>query len=178
MDWLDKLNIIVLAVLVLITAGMLTQHEIMDKKQAGPETESREVLNKLYEERVARDAETYREVIAFQEQGRHSEAMTKLEEIIQSHPENPQSYVYKARILNNLGELAEAIGMYRAAVEMEPDFVDNKTPIFIGDTVMDLITVARGKLNREKKLKPGDKTVRLALDNIYYLQRRIAGGCE
>ncbi len=84
----------------------------------------------------------------------------------------------KAEIFTEKGNLVNALSMYRHAIEMEPDLVDNKTPLFIGDSVMDLITVARGKLNREKKLKPNDATLTIALDNIYYLQRRIAGGCE
>jgi hypothetical protein len=43
---------------------------------------------------------------------------------------------------------------------------------------MDIISEARSKLLREKKLKPGDKSISIALEDIYYLQRRIAGGCE
>ncbi len=48
----------------------------------------------------------------------------------------------------------------------------------MGDMIMDIISETRSKLLREKKLKPGDKSINVALEDIYYLQRRIAGGCE
>jgi Flp pilus assembly protein TadD len=150
----------------------------MAKKLAGTETDSTVVLKKLYEKRLAENAEIYKEVIKLQKESNYSKAMTELEEIIRANPEKTQSYVLKAQLLNNLGELAEAVAMYRKAIEMDPDFVDKKSPLFIGNSVMEFIPEARGKLNREKKLKPGDKTIKAALENIYYLQRRIAGGCE
>ena len=178
MDRLDKFNIVILVALTLITAGMVIQHEIAVKKTAGPAVDDSLLIKKQYEKRLAENARIYSEVIALQKEARYSEAMTRLEEIIQAHPENGQSYVYKAQLLNSLGRLAEAIGMYRRAVEMEPDFVDKTSPLFIGETIMKIIPEARSKFNREKKLKPGDKTITTALENIYYLQRRIAGGCE
>ncbi len=178
MDRLDKINIVILVGLLLITAGMVTQHEITAKKQDRPESDAGLVLKKQYEKKIAENAETYKEVINLQKLGHYAEALTKLEEIIQSHPEKAQAYIYKAQLLNSQGNLVESIKMYRAAIEMEPDFVDKKSPLFVGNTVLKLIPEARSKLNREKKLKPGDKMITAALDNIYYLQRRIAGGCE
>ncbi|MEA3469152.1 MAG: hypothetical protein U9R57_13140 [Thermodesulfobacteriota bacterium] len=178
MDSLDKFNFILLAVLILLTTGMLVQHELMASKNTVSVLDGKEAMIKQYEERIARDAIIYKEVVVAKDENRQQDAMTMLDEIIRSHPENPQSYVLQAEIIHTKGQLAKAIATYRIAIEMEPDLVDNKTPLFIGDSVMDLITVARGKLNREKKLKPDDKTIAVALENIYYLQRRIAGGCE
>ncbi len=178
MDRLDKLNSVLLAVLVLITAGMLIQHKLTVPQNTGPAPDNRETLIKQYEKRMASDANLYKAIIAAKDENRFKDAMVQLDEMITSHPENPKSYVLKAEIFTEKGNLVNALSMYRHAIEMEPDLVDNKTPLFIGDSVMDLITVARGKLNREKKLKPNDATLTIALDNIYYLQRRIAGGCE
>ncbi len=178
MDRLDKFNFILLVVLILVTTGMLVQHELNASKNTEPVLDGKEAMIKQYKEQIARDAVTYKEVVVAKNENRHQDAITMLDEIIRSHPDNPQSYVLKAEIIHEKGQLAKAIATYRIAIEMDPDLVDDKTPIFIGDSVMDLITVARGKLNREKKLKPNDKTLALALENIYYLQRRIAGGCE
>jgi len=41
-----------------------------------------------------------------------------------------------------------------------------------------VVTEGREKFGREKSLKPKDKNVRKALEDVYYLQRRLAGGCE
>lgn len=178
MDRLDKFNIVLLAVLIMVAAGMLIQHEYMASQNAEPVVDAKEAMVKRYQEQMARDAILYKAVSVAKSEGRSDDAMRLLDEIIKSHPSNPQSYVLKAELYGKSGELTKSIMMYRVSVEMEPDLIDNKTPIFIGDSVMDVITIARGKLNRERKLKPNDKTIATALEDIYYLQRRIAGGCE
>ncbi len=104
--------------------------------------------------------------------------MAKLKEIIKKYPENSLSYVYMAQLYLKQGELGDTIHNYRQAVEMEPDYVDERTPRFIGDEIKELVTEGREKFGREKELRPNDKEVRKALKDIYYLQGRLAGGCE
>lgn len=178
MDLIHKLSIVALIALTLITAGMLIQHQVSAQRFQGSIDKQEVDLQKSYEQRIARDKEIYSEVIRLQDQKQFAQAMEKLQEIITAHPENPLSFVYQAQLQDNQGQIAAAIHSYRIAVDNEPDYVDKKTPLFIGDKIMDMITEARGKLNREKELKPGDKSINLALEDVYYLQRRIAGGCE
>ncbi len=178
MDLIHKLSITALVFLSLITAGMLIQHQVSTKGLQGSANTQKIDLKKYYEDRIARDAEIFAEVINLQEQKQYSQALEKLEEIRTAHPDNPQSYVYQAQLEYGQGELAAAIHSYRQAVDNEPDYVDKKTPLFIGNTMLDLINEARGKLQREKKLRPKDRNILIALDDLLYLQRRIAGGCE
>lgn len=178
MGLIHKLSIAALLALTVITMGMLVQHQIEAKHLQ--ETIGYEVvdLKKSYEERLAKDAEIYGEIVELLEQKQFSPAMEKLQEIKTAHPENPQSFIYEAQLQYGQGQLAAAIHSYRMAVDIDPDYVDKKTPLFISPEIMTLITEARGKLSREKKLKPNDKSINLALEDLYYLQRRIAGGCE
>ena len=178
MDLIHKISITTLVLLSLITAGMLIQHQVSSQRLQGTAGTQKVDLKKYYEERIARDNEIFAEVIQLQEQKQFSQAMEKLEEIRTAHPDNPQSYVYQAQLEYGQGRIAAAIHSYRLAVDNEPDYVDKKTPLFIGDTMLELINEARGKLQREKKLKPNDRTILIALDDLLYLQRRIAGGCE
>ncbi len=97
---------------------------------------------------------------------------------MKEHPEKSLSYVYLAQLYLKQGKLRDAIHGYRLAVEMEPDYVDERTPLFIGDEIKELVTEGREKFSREKALKPKDKEVRKALKDVYYLQSRLAGGCE
>ena len=124
------------------------------------------------------DKKIYQEVASYKEQGLYTEAMAKLEDIRKKYPEKPMSYVYLAQLYLEQGRLADGIHNYRRAVEMEPDYVDERTPLFIGDKIKGLVTEGREKFGREKALKPKDKEVRKALRDIYYLQSRLAGGCE
>jgi len=179
MDLIHKLSITALVLLSLITAGMLIQHQVSSRRIQGDAGAHQKVdLKKFYKERIARDAKIFAEVIKLQEQKQFSQAMEKLKEIRAAHPDNPQSFIYQAQLEYAQGQIAAAIHSYRLAVDNEPDYVDKKTPLFIGDTMLSLINEARGKLQREKKLKPNDRTILIALDDLLYLQRRIAGGCE
>ena len=178
MDWLDKIGIAAVAVLAVATVGMLSNHEISKRQHdnnPGRESESEE---NSYALQMEMDKKIYQEVASSQKQGLYAEAMAKLEDVIKKYPERPRSHVYMAQLHLKQGELADAIRDYRRAVEMEPDYVDERTPLFIGNEIKGLVVEAREKFAREKKLRPQDETVKIALKDIYYLQSRLAGGCE
>jgi tetratricopeptide (TPR) repeat protein len=108
----------------------------------------------------------------------YSAAQEVLLKVQKEHPENPRSFIYQAQLHYNTGQTVNAIASYRQAIEKEPDFVDNQTPLFIGKAIMDDLTAAKEKFVQELKARPDDKEVRKALDELLYLQRRVAGGCE
>jgi tetratricopeptide (TPR) repeat protein len=112
------------------------------------------------------------------EKGLYGEAMAELKDIMKKYPDKPRAHVYLAQLYLEQGGLGDAIHSYRQAVEMEPDYVDERTPLFIGDKIRGLVTEGREKFAREKALKPEDKEIKMALEDIYYLQSRLAGGCE
>ena len=178
MDRLDKITIAAIAALAIATVGMLSNREI-SKRQHGhnPGSESEGEKNS-YALQIEMEKKIYQEVASYQKQGLYTEAMAKLEDVIKKYPERPRSHVYMAQLHLKQGKLADTIRDYRRAVEMEPDYVDERTPLFIGNEIKGLVEEAREKLGREKKLRPKDETVKIALKDIYYLQSRLAGGCE
>ncbi len=178
MDWLDKINMTILAGLVAVTLAMLVQHGLASRRHGGATVSAEELLLRSYREQAARDAELYKDVRVLREQGRTRQARARLEEIMKSHPDNPRSYVALARLALADGSLVGAIGNYRKAIDARPEYVDKKTPFFIGTEIQAVVTEALRKLPRERKLKPDDTTIATALQNVYYLQRRLAGGCE
>lgn len=177
MDWLDKLSIAAITGFALITIGMLAGQEVTKRRQDNPGAVAKEEIGS-YAVQEETDKKIYQEVISYKKQGLYSEAMTKLRDIMKRYPEKARSYVYLAELHLQQGGLADGIHDYRQAVEMEPDYVDKNTPLFIGDKIKDLVTEGREKFGREKALKPKDEKVRKALEDVYYLQRRLAGGCE
>ncbi|MDY6987467.1 MAG: hypothetical protein SWQ30_05355 [Thermodesulfobacteriota bacterium] len=177
MDWLDKLSIAAIAAIAVITMGMLANQELIKRGQDNPGEEAKG-QESPYALQMEEDNRLFKEVRAFEEQGLYQEAMVQVEDIMKSYPEKSLSYVYLARLHFKQGELGESIINYRQAVEREPDYVDERTPLFIGDEIKQIVEEGREKLGREKELKPEDKQVRNALKDIYYLQSRLAGGCE
>ena len=178
MDLIHKLSVAALIILTTVTAVLLLQHQLISQRLTDESGSQEVALQKSYNLIIANNKATYSEVIELSRQKKLPQAMETLQGIITAHPDNPMSSVYLARLQYQQGKIAKAVHSYRMAVDSEPDFVDKKTPLFLGSEIMDLITEARGILKREKKLKPNDTGISLALEDMYYLQRRIAGGCE
>ena len=177
MDRFDKFNITVIALISLITIGMLANQEII-KRRLGLDEAAAAERALYYAEQMALNAKVYQDVITLKEQELYDEAMTKLQEVMKAYPGKAQSYVYLAQLSLESGKLADSIHNYRLAVENDPDYMDKKTPMFIGHEVKELVKESLPKFGREKKLTPNDKEVRNTLEDLYYLQRVLAGGCE
>jgi tetratricopeptide (TPR) repeat protein len=176
-DRLDKISMVVVAGLIIIAGGMLGNQQINERRSenrggvAGEERSSSASQMEV-------DKQIYAQVTVYQNKGLYAEAIAELDRIAKNNPENSLSYVYLAESYLAQGKLADSIRNYRRAVEMEPDYVDQRTPRFKGEKIKELVTEGIPKLEREKKLKPNDEEVKQALKDVYYLQRRLAGGCE
>ena len=177
MDWLDRLGMAAIGACVLITLGMLANQEILKKRHDNPGSEVEEA-GRSYALQMEADKKLYSEVRALKEQGLYADAIARLEEIVESYPDKSLSYVHLGQVREKQGRLREAIHHYRRAVEMDPDYVDERTPLYIGEDIRAVVEEGREKFGREKALKPEDKDVKRALEDVYYLQRRLAGGCE
>jgi tetratricopeptide (TPR) repeat protein len=177
MDRLDKLSIAAIAVFTFIIVGMLTSHGMTKTQNHNPGLTASEQQDS-YALQMEMDKKIYERVLSFKNKGLFAEAMAELKDVMEKYPERPRSYVYLAQLYVEQGKLGDAIHHYRQAVEMEPDYVDDRTPLFIGDKIKGLVTEGREKFAREKALKPKDKKIKMALQDVYYLQSRLAGGCE
>jgi len=175
-DWTDKLSVAAILGLTVITLGMLGNHEIAKKRDDNPGLLLED--GAAYAAQIEADKKIYKEVVSYNEQGLYSEAMTSLKAIIERYPDKPLSYVHLARLDLKQGELADSIQSYRRAVEMEPDYVDERARLFMGQEIKKVVKEGIEKLQREQALRPKDKRIKEALKDVYYLQRRLAGGCE
>jgi tetratricopeptide (TPR) repeat protein len=177
MDRLDKLSIAAIAGFTLIIVGMLVNHEVTGTQQHNPGPAVK-VQPDAHTLQMEMDKKIYQGVISYKNKGLYAEAMAELRDVMARYPERPRSYVYLAQLYLEQGKLGDAIHHYRKAVEVEPDYVDDRTPLFIGDKIKAVVTEGREKFAREKALKPKDKKIKMALQDVYYLQSRLAGGCE
>ncbi|MDH3348435.1 MAG: hypothetical protein OEM02_10125 [Desulfobulbaceae bacterium] len=177
MDWLDKINISVITVLSLVTIGMLTAHELEIAKNGSPKVTA-QVTQSAGTGNGTIDTSIYKDVDTLQAKGLYSEALVTLEEIMGKHPSMSLSSVYLARLNVKLGHVEKAIADYRKAVEMNPDYVDKKASSFIGPEIKKFVTQSKSFVEKQLAENPDNKDSKRALKNIYYLQRRLAGGCE
>ncbi|MCI5132412.1 MAG: hypothetical protein D3904_13075 [Candidatus Electrothrix sp. EH2] len=175
---LDSFTSIALILLFVITALMLLQHGTAAKQEEGAGVSRKALAEEMYRKRLKEDKKIYKEVKRLFGMRQYSAAQEELRKVRKEHPDNPRSFIYQARLYYNTGKIAEAISSYRRAVESEPDFVDDKTPLFIGKAIMEHLTAAKQQLMQKKKERPEDTAIQKTLDELLALQRRAAGGCE
>ena len=175
---LDSFTSVALALLLVITAVMLIQHGTAARQGEGNTMSGKAQTEEMYRKRLAQDKKIYKEVERLVGQRQYSAAQKVLQKIRKEYPDNPRSFIYQARLRYTAGKMADAISSYRQAVEEEPDFIDKNTPLFIGKSIMDDLTAAKEQLVQEMKSTPEDKEIKKALDELLYVQRRVAGGCE
>ena len=175
---LDSFTTVSLTLLIAITTVMLIQQGTAAHQDEGTAVSRKEQAEEMYRQRLERDKKIYQDVEKFFAQKQYPAALGALQKVQEEHPDNPRSLIYQARLQYDTGKMVDAISSYRQAVESEPDFIDKKTPLFIGKVIMHDLTASKEKLVREKRLRPKDKEIKKALDELLYLQRRVAGGCE
>ncbi|CAK8719698.1 MAG: hypothetical protein CDV28_101198 [Candidatus Electronema aureum] len=176
-DPLDLLTKAALGLLAVIMLVMLVQHQLTASPNAANMSGVAAELRRI-EERLAQDKVLYQEVAALAEQRQHSAAMDKLKLIQAAQPDNPRSFLWQAQLQYDNGDLADALASYRQAIDREPGYIDRKSPLFVGKDIKKNMLEAKDKLQREVTLKPNDPDIKRALNELLYVQRRLAGGCE
>lgn len=176
-DPLELLTKAALAVLSAVMLFMLGQQLLAGQGNNASEVSVKENLRRL-EQQLAQDKALYKDVAVLAEQRQHSAAMDKLKEIETAHPDKDGSLLWRGQLQYELGEIADSLASYRQAIDKEPGFIDKKSPLFAGTRIRQHVEESQAKLLREQTLKPGDSSIKKALDELLYIKRRLAGGCE
>lgn len=98
-------------------------------------------------------------------------------ELIKQYPYEGEPHMLMGDILMRKQEPVKAIFEYREAVDLNPDYLDKKTPLFQGKKLKMAVGEALTEIENRIKADPGNDTLRKHRKDIYYLQRRIAGSC-
>ena len=176
-DPLDLLTKAALAVLSAVMLFMLAQQQLTASQNTASEVSAAEHLRRL-EQQLAQDKALYKDVAELAGQRQFSAALDKLKEIEAVHPDKPGSLLWRGQLQYELGEVADSLASYRQAIDIEPGFIDKKSPLFAGTGIKAHVEESQAKLLREQTLKPGDSSIKKALDELLYIKRRLAGGCE
>jgi tetratricopeptide (TPR) repeat protein len=176
-DLFDRICLVaivaVLVAMVLLLGGFVgTEGDL-----SGPERDP--ALERAMQER-ARSAfllETYQPVEKLITDNRAAEALLKLQEFDKTYPGEPHTMILRGAILVSQGVLNEGIAQYAAAVRSNGDYVDENSGLNRRDEITRLVDKALPKL--KDALRHSDNpTTEKALKETYYLQSRLAGGCE
>jgi hypothetical protein len=67
---------------------------------------------------------------------------------------------------------------YREAIDLNPDYLDKKTPLFQGKKLKVAVREALTEIEEGLRRNPADESLKKGRKALYYLQRRIAGSCS
>lgn len=128
--------------------------------------------------KVAFLLETYGPVEELARAGKRAEALLKLKELERDYPGEAHAAILRGAMLVEQGAVAEGIKAYVLGVRQNGDYIDERSLLGRHDEIGTLVTtqlpVAKAKLDRNPENRMWNET----LMNLYYLQSRLAGGCE
>lgn len=141
-------------------------------------------VDKALEQQIAYQAridflrKLYKPVDDLRTTGQDSEALLKLDELARHYPQEAHGEILKAEILLKRGVVKEAIDHYVRAVRLNGDYVDKSSPLSRRTGINALVDSQLPEFSRKARTNPQNLTLQNALTGLYYLQGRLAGGCE
>lgn len=177
-DRFDQLMVASLLVLLIFTAVLLAA--------AGPDGGHREgsVSNRqieremLYQARVAFIERNFSPVIALRNSGALQEALLKLEELGRTLPGEAHKDLLSGDILLRMGQFDRALTKLAAAVKRNADYVDSASPLSQRPLIESAVTEGLPLIRDRLRSQPDNSSMAQVLKDGYYLQSRLAGGCE
>lgn len=176
-DLFDKfllLGLVAVAVAIaLVLGGFFGQDDALITQKRNPAVE-RAMQEKA---RSAFLLETYQPVEHLMLSDRHAEALLKLQEFDKTFPGEPHTMILRGSILVTQGVLSEGLAQYAAAVKINGDYVDEKSSLHRRDEINQLVESAVPAIRKSLQVA-STPTLEKSLRDAYYLQSRLAGGCE
>jgi len=170
-DYLDKalwLTLIIVAVSALALAPTLRTNSSNLDSLSSAKANDQQLLRSA---RLSIIQKRYEPVEAFIKSGQHQQALLKLEEISRSYPADPHAFILRGELLFKMGAAAEAAASFAQGVRLEGAYVDRNSPISQREAINNLV---ESELSRVKS-NPGPQS---RVNDLRYLQSRLAGGCE
>jgi hypothetical protein len=175
MDWLDRLSLWAVVILVISSFALISGHvgearpdrTIQQKSVAADHA----VINGEVDSRI-------RVIKTLMETDNPGQAEAMIKELLQKYPDQGQPHMAMGDLLMRKQDPVSAIFAYKEAVALNPDFLDKKTPLFQGKKLKSAVGEALVEIDKKIKLNPSDESMKSDRKTIYYLQRKIAGSCS
>ncbi|RJQ45879.1 MAG: hypothetical protein C4538_07835 [Nitrospiraceae bacterium] len=175
MDWLDKVSVLVIIVLIAGSVVLIGSH----MGEAVPERDVQQ--RTAFADHPAANGEIeskVRVIKNFIETNNLDKAGMLTQELIQKYPYEGEPRMMMGDIFMRRQQPIKAVPEYKEAVDLNPDFLDKKTALFQGKKLKVVVGEALSEIEKAMRLNPGDESMKNEKKNIYYLQRKIAGSCS
>ncbi len=141
-------------------------------------------VDKALEQEIAYQAKVsflerlYAPVINLRDSGQNESALLQLDELSRKYPDEAHGETLRGEILLQLGATQKAIGHLASAVRMNGDYVDKQSPLSRRGLIERLLASELTKFKQLAADNSASRSSQAALKDLYYLQGRLAGGCE
>lgn len=96
----------------------------------------------------------------------------------ESFPGRHEVWALTARHSESEGRDRDALAAYGRAVRLQPDYLDEKSGLYLGKRIETLTAKVMDDLRATRSSGELDRTGKELLKTAYFLKRRLAGGCE
>lgn len=131
-----------------------------------------------HQARVALLQKLYGPVEELRREGQPQAALLKLDELSRRYPGEAHGHILKGEILLEMGALQEAVTNFTAGVRLSGDYVDQRNPLSRRMEIRRLVDEGLVQIGERARANPDNPGPVRAMRDLYYLQSRLAGGCE
>ncbi len=177
----DRFDQILAATLVLILAAgvfLLATAGPNQGPHAGAGNDRQLEREIVYQARLSFLQRRYGPVVELRDSGALQEALLKLEELGRDLPGEAHTDLLSGDILLRMGQFDRALIKLAGAVRRNGDYIDSGSPLnrrpLIESAVAEGMPLVRDRL----RAQPDNRSLAMVLKDGYYLQSRLAGGCE
>jgi tetratricopeptide (TPR) repeat protein len=172
MDWFDRISIGAVVALSLGSFILVQGHrrEVKPDRNLQQNVVVAEATNGELDGKV-------RLIRNFIEAGNLPQAESMIRELKQKFPYQGEISLLMGDVLMRKQEIVKAMHEYQEAIDLNPDYLDKKTPLFQGKKLKTAVGEALAEIENRIRQNPDDASLQQEKKVVYYLYRRIAGSC-
>lgn len=177
-DRFDQIMLLALVAVLIFTGVLMAGAGPREKSYEDKAANRRFEREMLHQARISFIERHYAPVMTLRDNGALPDALLKLEELSRTLPGEAHNDLLSGDILLRMGQIDRAVSKLSAAVRSNADYVDEASPLsqrpLIESAVSEGLPIIRDRL----RVQPENRTLAKVLKDGYYLQSRLAGGCE
>jgi tetratricopeptide (TPR) repeat protein len=172
---LDKFDIINISAAVILAAGAIFY------SVGGGNTAAADSIAAARSGRLKADPAAAPKIAAakvLMDSGRVREAAQALKDLCRKDPFDASAHALFGQACSRLQDYPSAVREYRMCLALDADYADKKSDKFIGKGINCTLSECAPRLESELLKNPGDRQASRAIEDVHYLERMLAGGCE
>jgi len=100
-----------------------------------------------------------------------------LDEMVAGYPYQAEPFMLMADYHLRRQEPVAAMHAFRQALDLNMNYLEKKTPLYQGKKIRNTTREAEALINVALAANPGNAQMRKSREELYYMLRKLAGGC-